>query len=503
MDGSFLIMVRKNKGLLHTALVSGLAMVTAACGSIDSKATQATTDTRAASSAPAPQLPMPVATLGDAAVQQGNQKTPAVSLALKQIDQLNQQQQYEQSLALTQQLLKQYPDSPDLALMEGALFNQLERTDEAEQVFLALSEKHPELPEPLNNLAVIYVNRGDLNRAISTLQKAFETHPSYARVQSNLRTLYTTLASQAYNRALNLGSQAPAPVLAALDRIPNQSALGNATHNTQQIAANEPPARIILTGGPASSTSLTSEERASIQADVIRAAQAVPSPTTTAAASTESLAKPASPAVPVATEAPVALAAASAEKPVQTVAGSTIGTQLVVAVVSTDITPTASTEAPVKEPEASSVDKGRNVSSTPTAVAATSPAKTVVAEARPVKAADHHALLKAQVLGWAAAWSAQDVPAYLSFYTDNFRPANRMSNKRWKKQRQQRLTKPKKIEVKITGISIRIKNDTQANVSFTQHYRADHYRDKVIKTLTFKQKDGDWKIAEEVSRKVR
>jgi len=443
VDGSSLVMVRKNKGLFRTVVVSGIAMITAACGSIDSKATQATDENSISRSAQATQLPMPVAELGQ--LSGATPERPVISAALEQINTLNQQQQYNHSLRLTQQLLKQHPDSPDLALMEGVLFNQLNRTSEAEQAFLRLSEKHPELPEPLNNLAVIYVNRGDMNRAISTLQKAFETHPSYARVQSNLRTLYTTLASQAYNRALNLGSQAPAPVLAELDRIPGQSA-GNAGHKhaPQLVAANHQPHPVRTNSQPVS-TALTQHELAEMQADVIRAAQA---------------------SKPVASTKPAT--------PDQT--------------------------ALIPAPEKTTAPE-RPVTAAPIATASTATPAPVPVTPEPV--VDVRAQLKEKLHGWAAAWSAKDVPGYLSFYTDNYRPDRKLSHKRWKQQRQQRLTRPDSIKVGISGVSIKLSSEKQAQVSFTQSYRADNYRDKVIKTLTFALQAGEWKIVDEISRAIR
>lgn len=443
MDGSSLVMVRKNKGLFRTVMVSGMAMITAACSSIDSKATQATDDNGQVRSVQSTQLPMPVAELGQ--LNGTHPERPVISAALGQINTLNQQQQYSHALKLTQQLLKQHPDSPDLALMEGVLFNQLNRTGEAEQVFLRLSEKHPELPEPLNNLAVIYVNRGDMNRAISTLQKAFETHPSYARVQSNLRTLYTTLASQAYNRALNLGSQAPAPVLAELDRIPGQTGSGSTyTPAPQLVAASHQP-QLTQTSSQPVSTALTQHELAEMQADVIRAAQAsVPAATTTSAA----------------TEQTTKAASTSVKKPVA--------------------------EQPIE--------------ATPTTVA---PSAVAAKPAPPEPVVDVQAQLKTKLHGWAAAWSAKDVPGYLSFYTENYRPDRKLSHKRWKKQRQQRLTRPRSIKVGISGISIKMSNEKLAQVSFTQAYQADSYRDKVIKTLTFALQAGEWKIIDEISRAIR
>lgn len=480
-------------------------MITAACGSLNSEATLASADQKLVSSPAPTTLSMPVATLGQESAQ-ARLEGSAVTAALEQINQYNQQEQYGQSLALTQQLLKQYPNNPDLALMEGVLFNQLNRTDEAERVFQRLSEKHPELPEPLNNLAVIYVNRGDLNRAISTLQRAFETHPSYARVQSNLRTLYTTLASQAYNRALNLGSQAPAPVLTSLDRIPEQTRT-LAGHSGEQLVANPlatgQTARLILASnqgngnqgiGSPSSEPLSAAEKAEVQADIIRGAQrvvAAPSAVDTATVTASQ------PGVEAAESKATETLATPSVTPTNVVAEQVIAAKATVEkTVVKNIVETSTTQ-----PSAATV------TTAPVAVASASanaiPAPAPVQETVAQPEISPREVLKQQVSDWAAAWSAQDVPAYLSFYTPDFRPASRLSNKRWKQLRQQRLTRPKSISVDVSGISIQMKAPDHANVNFTQRYRADSYRDKVIKTLTFRKLDSGWKISAELSRKAR
>ena len=463
-------------------------MITAACSSVDSKATQAAEVSAKDSSVQAAPMPMPVATLGSAAVDVTGTETQraAISQALDNINSLNQKQAYGQSLALTQELLQQYPDNPDLALMEGVLFNQLGRIEDAEQVFLRLSEKHPELPEPLNNLAVIYVNRGDMNRAISTLQKAFETHPSYARIQSNLRTLYTTLASQAYNRALNLGSQAPAPVLTSLDRIPEQNQIiGHAVQAEQQIAESD-QAQIIRVSNKPSTSKLSPQELAELQAEVIRAAQGQTDKATedTQANSASSIAKAdtvntnSTVAAPATNSAPEATEAATESGPAIKAAAATGAPSAQTAVETAAETTKPQTDAPQ-------------------AIAAAQPSEPAQATVDP------EAVLKAKVTDWAAAWSAQNVSDYISFYVDDYRPNRKTSHNSWKKKRKQRLTKPDSINVSVSNISVDLKSDQLAKVKFTQRYKADTYQDKVIKTLTFKQQSGDWKISAESSRKAR
>lgn len=64
--------------------------------------------------------------------------------------------------------------------------------------------------------------------------QAFNTHPSYAQVQQNLKTVYATLPTQAYNRTLDQdkGSSANPPQLAILDQVYQQQGLPEKTSTT-------------------------------------------------------------------------------------------------------------------------------------------------------------------------------------------------------------------------------------------------------------------------------
>ena len=70
--------------------------------------------------------------------------------------------------------------------------------------FQSLTEDYPELPEPYNNLAVLYSSKGQFEKARVALELAIQTHPSYSTAHENLGDIYAKLASQAYDRALQL-----------------------------------------------------------------------------------------------------------------------------------------------------------------------------------------------------------------------------------------------------------------------------------------------------------
>lgn len=94
------------------------------------------------------------------------------------------------------------PRDPQGRFLKGTILSGLNRQDEAIAVFRKLTEDHPELPEPYNNLAVIYAQQKQYEKAKEALEKAIRTHPAYATAHENLGDIYTRLASQAYGKAL-------------------------------------------------------------------------------------------------------------------------------------------------------------------------------------------------------------------------------------------------------------------------------------------------------------
>ncbi len=100
--------------------------------------------------------------------------------------------------------LKAQPRDPQGRFLKGLLLTEQKRVPEAIQVFTGLTEDFPELPEPYNNLAVLYASQGNYDKAKSALELAIHTHPSYATAHENLGDIYAQLASRAYDRALQL-----------------------------------------------------------------------------------------------------------------------------------------------------------------------------------------------------------------------------------------------------------------------------------------------------------
>jgi len=123
---------------------------------------------------------------------------------LREAQKLYQQGKLAPALEKVDAYLKAQPREPQGRFLRGLILTEQKKTPEAIQVFTGLTEDFPELPEPYNNLAVLYASQGNYDKAKSALELAIHTHPSYATAHENLGDIYAQLASRAYDRALQL-----------------------------------------------------------------------------------------------------------------------------------------------------------------------------------------------------------------------------------------------------------------------------------------------------------
>lgn len=112
--------------------------------------------------------------------------------------------QYQDALKLLDQQVARNPQDAQARFARGIALTRLKRTTEAMKVFSDLTRDYPQLPEPYNNLAVLYAQQGDYDKAREALQAALATHPGYATAHENLGDIYAALAGAAYNRAMAL-----------------------------------------------------------------------------------------------------------------------------------------------------------------------------------------------------------------------------------------------------------------------------------------------------------
>lgn len=132
---------------------------------------------------------------------------PAVHAdTLQDISKQIKQGQHAQALEQIDKYLAGKPKDAQGRFLKGIVLTEMNKPNEAIAVFSKLTEDYPELPEPYNNLAVIYAQQKQYDKAKQALEMAIRTHPSYATAHENLGDIYARLASQAYDKALQIDS---------------------------------------------------------------------------------------------------------------------------------------------------------------------------------------------------------------------------------------------------------------------------------------------------------
>ena len=128
----------------------------------------------------------------------------AQSADLQEINKLLKAGQTQVALDRVNVYLTTKPKDAVARFIRGLAQAELGKTNDAIMTFQSLTEDYPELPEPYNNLAVLYSSKGQFEKARVALELAIQTHPTYSTAHENLGDIYAKLASQAYDKALQL-----------------------------------------------------------------------------------------------------------------------------------------------------------------------------------------------------------------------------------------------------------------------------------------------------------
>ena len=131
---------------------------------------------------------------------------PALADTLQDAAKLLKQGHQAQALDQVDHYLAGNPQDAQGRFMKGVILTDMNRTQEAIDLFVKLNQDYPELPEPYNNLAVIYAQQKQYEKARQFLEMAIRAHPSYATAHENLGDIYARMAGQSYDKALQLDS---------------------------------------------------------------------------------------------------------------------------------------------------------------------------------------------------------------------------------------------------------------------------------------------------------
>jgi tetratricopeptide (TPR) repeat protein len=173
--------------------------------------------------------------------------TPAHADELQDAAKLLKAGQHQQAMERVNKVLGAKPRDPQARFLKGLIYTEQGNTREAVDVFTKLTQDYPELPEPYNNLAVIYASQGQYEKARTALEQSIRTHPSYATAYENLGDVYAKLASQAYDKALqldssNAGAQNKLSLVRELVGGPAQVAMAKEAAKPPVVLAQKPAA---------------------------------------------------------------------------------------------------------------------------------------------------------------------------------------------------------------------------------------------------------------------
>ena len=186
--------------------------------------------------------------------------------------------QLPEAMANAEQYLTAKPRDPQMRFIKGVVQTEAGKTSDAIATFTQITQDYPELPEPYNNLAVLYAGQSQFDKARAALEMAIRTNPSYATAHENLGDVYARLASQAYGKALQLDSSNSAvqPKLALIRSLFSvESKAGAKPAASIPVAATLPSKLAATSAAAAAAAAAPTVKPASAAAAVVKPAAAI------------------------------------------------------------------------------------------------------------------------------------------------------------------------------------------------------------------------------------
>ncbi|MBB5390802.1 chemotaxis protein histidine kinase CheA [Herbaspirillum sp. SJZ102] len=436
---------------------------------------------------------------------------PAHASEMSDINKLMRSGQYAEALTKTDAILAKHPRDAQMRFTKGLILAEQNRSAEAIAVFVKLTEDFPDLPEPYNNLAVLYAANGQYDKARAALDMAMRTNPTYATALENLGDVYAKLASQAYDKALQIdpGNNVPQPKLTLL-----RSLNGNATGGTVPRLASAAPGQAAQAQrdakAKADAAAAEQQERVKALAAEKAAQQAAADK---AAAEKTAIAKASADKASSDKAAAEKAAAdkAAAEKAAADKAAEAKAAQDKAAADRKKADKAAAEQKQKEQAERLEKEKAARAEKEKAAQAEklaaaekAAQAKAAADKARADKAKasadadqDKNAVL-ASLNSWAKAWSDKDVKGYLAHYASDFETPKGATRKEWAEERRARIEDKGHITVKVSNAQIAIKGNT-ATVRYRQIYNSNRLTVDSRKTLVFIKQGNRWLIKQERS----
>ena len=447
----------------------------------------------------------------------------SAEITYDKIQLLIENDKHKEALNLTEDYLSRNKSDIKFQFLKGLILARLNRYNDAEKIFYKMAEENPNLPEPLNNLAVIYSIQGEYSKAQEILKKALESNRNYETVYHNLSDLYAKVASRAYNQALGISQTERGPVekllflrelnlpqtmlIESLNR--ENKELKSVMKDTEKVLEENKLAikiknqELSKLGEAQRSIQKLMQEKLELNIEIKELKGSLDEVMYSLSLKDEQLAK--------LDETEKALAGLTNEnkglKDRLVKAEESLG-QLSSSLILID-EQLAKLDENLNNINAADLKKeNSNLKSkvNETELLLEELKKSVADGAedsspdigqKTNKLSEQKKAIEIAINNWVNAWASKNIDNYISSYAMEFKPSRGLSRAKWELQRRERLANPSFIKIKLTNIKIEIRDDGLANVRFTQQYQSDSYKDEVKKIVTVKMINNKWLIMRE------
>ncbi|MBK69744.1 MAG: hypothetical protein CMF54_08165 [Legionellales bacterium] len=447
----------------------------------------------------------------------------SAEITYDKIQLLIENDKHKEALNLTEDYLSRNKSDIKFQFLKGLILARLNRYNDAEKIFYKMAEENPNLPEPLNNLAVIYSIQGEYSKAQEILKKALESNRNYETVYHNLSDLYAKVASRAYNQALGISQTERGPIekllflrelnlpqtmlIESLNR--ENKELKSVMKDTEKVLEENKLAikiknqELSKLGEAQRSIQKLMQEKLELNIEIKELKGSLDEVMYSLSLKDEQLAK--------LDETEKALAGLTNEN-------KGLKDRLVKAEASLG---QLSSSLILKDEQLAKLDENLNNINAADLKKENSNLKSKVNETELLleelkksvadgaedsspdigqktnKLSEQKKAIEIAINNWVNAWASKNIDNYISSYAMEFKPSRGLSRAKWELQRRERLANPSFIKIKLTNIKIEIRDDGLANVRFTQQYQSDSYKDEVKKIVTVKMINNKWLIMRE------
>ena len=469
-------------------------------------------------------------------------------ISYEDIQILIEKDKYKEALNLAEDHLSRNKTDIRFQFLKGLILVHLNRYTDAERIFHKIADENPALPEPLNNLAVIYAIQGKYIEAEEMLKKALDTNSNYATTYNNLGDIYAKAASHAYNEALGLGTSKAAnqekllllnqlilPQTKLIESLEQENlelkkvvkdAVASIEERKRTIEIkNEQLAKL---GETQRSIQKLIQEKVELNVKMNELKSSLDEVMYSLTLKDEQLAK-----LEITKKSLQSLT--EENNKLKNRLSQTEGSlgelnrsltlkdeQLAKLDKSLNKTMTKDLRKEnnelknkVEETESLLEDLKRSVTfrkqsakndiqekeGREEAIEVVSLNKKTDREGspndKPKTELDQKKIVELSINQWINSWSSKDVEAYIASYAPEFKPSRGLSRNAWEKGRRKRLANPAFIKITLTDVAVDLRGEDLAKITFRQKYQSDTYSDEVNKEITVKMINDKWLITRE------